>query len=183
MGVGISSRAHHCFGVLPLLGPEFDCRFTFTGIINLILTLDSRSSESMVHLPPMIASLLLEHTKTGEMVEPWASCPHLWRPLISAAQTCGLSFLHLVLAVFFFDSSWLQMYGRRSGRYTDPLSLHFRPLLMRYPLDDGSGSVTILEAYRGLIAANFHPDRTPGHFGRQNWIKTSTFQVWGDRYS
>ncbi|EEB91756.1 hypothetical protein MPER_09836, partial [Moniliophthora perniciosa FA553] len=26
--------------------------------------------------------------------------------------------------------------------------------------DDGSGSVTILESYRALIAANFHPERT-----------------------
>lgn len=26
--------------------------------------------------------------------------------------------------------------------------------------DDGSGSVTILEAYRALIAADFHPVRT-----------------------
>ena len=26
--------------------------------------------------------------------------------------------------------------------------------------DDGSGSVTILEAYRALIAADFHPERT-----------------------
>lgn len=27
-------------------------------------------------------------------------------------------------------------------------------------IDDGSGSVTILEAYRALIAADFHPERT-----------------------
>lgn len=32
--------------------------------------------------------------------------------------------------------------------------------ILTCPPDDGSGSVTILEAYRGLIAADFHPVRT-----------------------
>ncbi|KAG6880282.1 hypothetical protein C0992_000059 [Termitomyces sp. T32_za158] len=36
---------------------------------------------------------------------------------------------------------------------------HFYPHLFKGADDDGSGSVTILEAYRALIAANFSPDR------------------------
>lgn len=33
------------------------------------------------------------------------------------------------------------------------------PTIIDVGLDDGSGSVTILEAYRALVAADFHPER------------------------
>lgn len=37
---------------------------------------------------------------------------------------------------------------------------------LTFILDDGSGSVTILESYRALLAADFHPVRSIGAFGQ-----------------
>lgn len=56
----------------------------------------------------------------------------------------------------------------RGGRYTIFLSCcpYWSPFT-----DDGSGSVTILEAYRGLIAADFHPVR-PVEF---HWYSAEVF--------
>ncbi|KAG6911671.1 hypothetical protein DXG01_007921 [Tephrocybe rancida] len=56
------------------------------------------------------------------------------------ARTCGLSFLRLARMVW-------------KAVALIPTSIDASSA------DDGSGSVTILEAYRALIAANFHPDR------------------------
>jgi len=74
-----------------------------------------------------------------------------------SARICGLSFLRQVCIPAF----GIFAFAERIIAGADGLSHKTRYRSFPYPyLDDGSGSVTILESYRALIAADFRPVRT-----------------------
>lgn len=112
----------------------------------------------MVHHLPMTSSLS-EHIRTGIVDKLPNSLMSLWLAF-------GWQYQHMAVP----SCTW---YLPRSCSFPGPYLIydvqepmvslgsfyHFRPYTDVYA-DDGSGSVTILEAYRALIAADFRPERT-----------------------